>query len=98
LPHVWLSDGDPLHDRLGHGYTLLKLGRSEVDTRGFETAMQETGAPFGVLDIRSEAAREIYGMNLVLVRPDLHVAWRGSTAPENPAAVAARVTGRTTSA
>ena len=26
LPHVWLSDGTALHDRLGPGYTLLRLG------------------------------------------------------------------------
>ncbi|GAC1318355.1 MAG: FAD-dependent oxidoreductase [Chloroflexota bacterium] len=95
LPHVWLSNGDALHDRLGAGYTLLKLGRTEADTRGFEAAMRETGAPFGVLGVASEAARQVYGVDLVLVRPDLHVAWRGSIPPDDPVAVAARVTGRT---
>ena len=26
LPHVWLDDGSALHDRIGDGYTLLRLG------------------------------------------------------------------------
>src|SRR5512135_706703 len=26
LPHVWLADGTPLHDRIGDGYTLLCFG------------------------------------------------------------------------
>ena len=30
LPHVWLDDGTALHDRLGDGFTVLRLG--EVDT------------------------------------------------------------------
>ena len=39
-------------------------------------------------------AREIYERDLVLVRPDLHVAWRGNAPPADPSAVAAIVTGR----
>ena len=28
LPHVWLNDGTALHDHLGPGYTLLRLGKT----------------------------------------------------------------------
>src|SRR5581483_10463797 len=31
LPHVWLDDGTPMQDRVGDGYTILKLGRSKAD-------------------------------------------------------------------
>jgi hypothetical protein len=31
-----------------------------------------------------------------LLRPDLHIAWRGDAAPPDPIALAAMVTGRTT--
>jgi hypothetical protein len=39
-------------------------------------------------------AREIYDRDLILVRPDLHVAWRGNEPPADPRAVATTVTGR----
>ena len=32
LPHVWLSDGVALHDRIGDGYTLLRLAGMRADT------------------------------------------------------------------
>ncbi len=39
LPHVWLGDGTPIQDRIGPGYTLLKLGRTAVDATALEKAM-----------------------------------------------------------
>ncbi|MBV9600507.1 MAG: FAD-dependent monooxygenase [Chloroflexi bacterium] len=92
LPHVWLEDGTALHDRLGVGYTLLRLGGTS-DTWGLENAVRQTGAPLDVLEIGDRAAREVYGCDLVLVRPDLHVAWRGNSAPAEAEAIASRVTG-----
>jgi hypothetical protein len=93
LPHVWLDDGSALHDRLGAGYTLLRLGGTRASTSALVHAMRGTGAPLEVLDLADEQVREIYGRNLVLVRPDLHVAWRGDEAPSDPVGLAARVTG-----
>jgi hypothetical protein len=46
-----------------------------------------------VVRLDDESAHAIAGRNLVLLRPDLHVAWRGDETPENADAVAARVTG-----
>jgi len=51
------------------------------------------GAPMTVLDIADDAARAVYGHDLILVRPDMHVVWRGNTTPADPAALAAAVTG-----
>ncbi len=96
LPHVWLEDGTALHDRLGPGYTLLRLGRTRVDTSLFERALHQTGAPLEVLDIPGETPRTVYGCDLLLVRPDVHVCWRSNAAPADPHAVAALVTGRMT--
>jgi 2-polyprenyl-6-methoxyphenol hydroxylase-like FAD-dependent oxidoreductase len=95
LPHVWLEDGTALHDRIGPGYTLLRLGRSQADTSSLESAMRVSGAPLQVLDIPEQAPRGLYGHDLVLVRPDLHVAWRGNAPPADAGAVARRVTGWT---
>jgi 2-polyprenyl-6-methoxyphenol hydroxylase-like FAD-dependent oxidoreductase len=93
LPHAWLAGGVAIQDRIGDGYTLLRLGRGATDTAALEAAMRRTGAPFAVLEIPDAAPRDIYGCDLLLLRPDLHIAWRGNRPPETPAALAARVTG-----
>jgi 2-polyprenyl-6-methoxyphenol hydroxylase-like FAD-dependent oxidoreductase len=94
LPHVWLDDGTPMQDRIpDDGYTILKLGGTQADARGLEGALRARGAPVTVLEIADRQAREIYAHDLVLVRPDLHVVWRGNTAPEDPVRIAAIATG-----
>ena len=93
LPHVWLDDGTPMQDRIADGYTILKLGRSKADASGLQKAIRARGAPVAVLDVPDRIAREIYGYDLILVRPDLHVVWRGNAPPENAAAIAAIATG-----
>jgi 2-polyprenyl-6-methoxyphenol hydroxylase-like FAD-dependent oxidoreductase len=93
LPHIWLDDRSALHDRLGSGYTLLRMGKSSDDARDLERAFQKFRAPLDTLQINGERARDIYGYDLLLVRPDLHVAWRGNKIPENPQAIAAVVLG-----
>jgi len=64
-----------------------------VDTANLELALRATGAPLDVLDIEGDAAREIYGYDLLLVRPDLHVAWRGNQPPEDARKIAAVASG-----
>ena len=93
LPHVWLDDGTPLHDRIPEGYTLLRLGKTGAVTSGLEAAMRATRAPFSVLTIDDEAPRAVYRCDLILLRPDLHVAWRGNAAPADPGSLAAIATG-----
>ena len=46
-----------------------------------------------VLDIDGARPRDVYGHDLLLVRPDLHVVWRGNQLPEDPARLAALATG-----
>jgi hypothetical protein len=94
LPHVWLQDGAALHDRLGPGYSLLRLGTTRADTAPLEHAFRAVGAPLEVLDAPDAAARDLYGRDLVLVRPDLHVVWRGSQPPDDAHELAAIATGR----
>jgi hypothetical protein len=93
LPHVWLDDGTPMQDRIPDGYTILKLGRTEADASGLERAIRAHGAPVIVLDVPDRIARDVYGHDLILIRPDLHVVWRGNAAPEDVAEVAAIATG-----
>jgi len=95
LPHVWLADGTPMQNRIPfEGYTLLRLGRSGADSSGLEKAMRASGAPFALLEIPDEAPREIYGCDLILLRPDMHIVWRGNRVPDDAGEVAAVATGR----
>jgi 2-polyprenyl-6-methoxyphenol hydroxylase-like FAD-dependent oxidoreductase len=93
LPHVWLNDGAAMQDRIPNGYCILKLGGTEADARGLEHAIRARGAPVTVLEVPDRIAREIYGHDLILLRPDLHVVWRGNAAPDDVARVAAIATG-----
>jgi 2-polyprenyl-6-methoxyphenol hydroxylase-like FAD-dependent oxidoreductase len=94
LPHVWLKPGEiSVHDRIGDGFTLLRLGRNKGDAAGLRAAFGAIGAPLATLDIDSEAVRRAYEVDYLLVRPDLHVAWRGDALPEDPDRVARIVTG-----
>jgi hypothetical protein len=95
LPHAWLADGTAMQDRIGNDleYTLLRLGGSEADVSALASAFSALGAPLRVLDVPDEEPRAIYGCDLLLIRPDLHVAWRGNRPPEDPRRLAAMATG-----
>ena len=96
LPHVWLDDGTPIQDRLPvDGFTLLKLGRTQADTAELEKVIRATGAPLVVLDVPDQIARELYGFDLILLRPDMHIVWRGQETPEDVALLVAVATGHT---
>jgi 2-polyprenyl-6-methoxyphenol hydroxylase-like FAD-dependent oxidoreductase len=93
LPHVWLDDGAPMQDRIADGYTILKLGRTKVDADGLAQALRSRGAPVAVVEIADQSPRDVYGYDLLLLRPDMHVVWRGNTPPDDAADVAAIATG-----
>jgi hypothetical protein len=96
LPHVWLADGAAVQDRVGyvHGYTLLRFsGRNGDAAAALGRAFAAHGAPCALLDLPDERARDIYGYDLILVRPDLHVVWRGNAPPDDPDRLAAIATG-----
>jgi hypothetical protein len=94
LPHAWLDDGAALHDQLGLGYTLLRLGGTQADTSSLKRTFQRMRAPLDVLDVACERAHEIYQYDLLLVRPDLHVVWRGNKLPQDAEKIAMIATGR----
>ena len=53
-----------------------------------KAARRSSGSTFA--DAR---ARDIYGRDLILLRPDLHIVWRGNAPPEDPRRLAALATG-----
>ena len=85
-PHFWLEPGVSLYDRLGHGYTLLRLDQS-ADTEPLTAAAAAAGMPFEVIDVPAGAAPAEYKNALLICREDQHVAWRGDAAPADPTAL-----------
>ncbi len=92
LPHMWLSDGRAIQDVVGRDYTLLDLA-GDSETALLERAFSDIGAPLDVVKLNEPRLREIYGASLLLLRPDLHVAWRGSQPPDEATTVVRKVTG-----
>jgi len=92
-PHLWLDDGVSIFDRFGRDFSLLRLGGTTQDSGGFEAAARQRGASIHVLDVTLPEARDLYGRDLVLVRPDHHVAWRGNAPPADPQSVVDRALG-----
>lgn len=90
-PHVFLADGTPIFDHFGPWFTLICF--TDVDTSSLIGAAAGRGVPVKRLDIRDAHAHDLYERNLVLVRPDGHVAWRGNSIGRDPLWIIDRVTG-----
>ncbi|MDA0991752.1 MAG: FAD-dependent monooxygenase [Verrucomicrobia bacterium] len=74
LPSLFLEDGRALYDLLGKGFTLIAFSGRE--TGSFEIAAARRGVPLDIVQIDDPHARSILARDMILVRPDHHVAWR----------------------
>ncbi len=94
LPHSWLPDGRSIYDALGTEFTLIVLGPGAVAGPLLDSA-DRLRVPLSVLDLGdSPELRDRYGADLLLVRPDQHIAWRGDSI-ESPDELLAQVVGST---
>jgi 2-polyprenyl-6-methoxyphenol hydroxylase-like FAD-dependent oxidoreductase len=75
-PHLWMPDGRSLYDLFGFEWTLLAFKPTKL-------ALQD----LKVVHLQSAQARDLYGADFVLIRPDQIVAWRGNSDEEAPAAM-----------
>jgi len=91
-PHVWLPGRRSLFDCLGPGLTLLQLA-GQADTEGLARAARSQGWPVTAVRVDVPEARDLYHADLALIRPDQHIAWRGSRLPDDPWRLLATVTG-----
>jgi hypothetical protein len=79
-PHAWLPDGTSLYDHFGEGFTLLVDQHADEDSIAAGRAeAQALHIPFKIERPAGIDIAKLYGANLTLIRPDQHVAWRGST-------------------
>ena len=92
IPHMWLKDGRAMQDLFGSGYTLLDLSGT-YDSAAMEAAFAEIGAPLEVIRLDEPHVRETLKASVLLIRPDLHIAWRETGYPNSIKEVARVVTG-----
>ena len=92
IPHIWLKDGRAVQDVLGRDFTLLDL-QSDAATREAETAFATIGAPLDIVRLDEPHVRNVYGCSLLLLRPDLHIAWRGDRLPDDITTLVTKVVG-----
>lgn len=76
LPSLYLEDGRSVFAALGRWFTILAL--DDADPAPLVEAARARAVPVTVVRTNDPHARAIYGADLLLVRPDQHVAWRGS--------------------
>jgi 2-polyprenyl-6-methoxyphenol hydroxylase-like FAD-dependent oxidoreductase len=93
LPHIWVKPGVSINDLIGNTYAILRMGKKVEEVDALVDAFKQIGAPITVIDFPEDKFRQLYGANYFLVRPDLHIAWRGNDLPQDPAKVAAVATG-----
>ena len=90
-PHCWLAPGVSTLDLFGDDFVLLEFGGCA--TAPLEAAAARRRVPLAVHHIENAETAELYERPLVLVRPDGHVAWRGSRVPDDPSMLLDRVRG-----
>jgi len=96
-PHLWLDEtrtyGSSLYDRLGKGFTLLRLGPYAPDISEIIAAAARQNIPLKVLNVADTEARDLYEGDLALIRPDQYVVWRGNKPMTEPDRLLAQFVG-----
>ena len=81
-PHLWLRDGRSLYDAMGADHALLRFDPG-ADPGPLLDAARRRHMPLRLLDVDAPDLQGVFGHALVISRPDRHVAWRGTRAPDD---------------
>lgn len=97
LPHLWIKEADghrySLFDRLGVGFSLLRIGTDAPEVSEFIRVANNRGIPLALIELLTPEAQALYRCSLLLIRPDQYIAWRGNDNPECVDELFTRVTG-----
>jgi hypothetical protein len=82
-PHLWIGEKS-IFDLFGLDFTLLCLSTpsnidNRIDVQNWERLFADRGVPLTVVYCDHAQAHQLYDAERVLVRPDHHIAWRGSS-------------------
>jgi hypothetical protein len=80
LPHFLISGGRSIYHALGNDFSLLAFGDQDIAT--IEQAALARAMPLSVLRLNAGDAPNLH--SLVLVRPDLYIAWSSAELPTDP--------------
>ncbi|KAI0973532.1 FAD binding domain-containing protein [Xylaria arbuscula] len=95
-PHCWLGDGRSTIDLFGSGFVLLCIGKKEPEDQRIMNAASVARIPLESVLVTEVEAMALYQRQLVLVRPDGMVAWRGDSPPDDIKALLDQVRGAST--
>ncbi|KIW91571.1 uncharacterized protein Z519_07538 [Cladophialophora bantiana CBS 173.52] len=89
-PHVFLADGKTsIYDLFGSEYTLIDFTMNGEFAKEFTSVASHVNVPLDVVHLPNERnVRDIWERDVVLVRPDDHVAWRVGQGVVSPAELA----------
>src|SRR5262245_15937482 len=79
-PHWWFPDGSSLFDHFGRDFTLLVTTRDGAEGSAVVAAATKHRIPLAILYVPRAEVRDLYEADMALIRPDQHVAWRGTGA------------------
>lgn len=91
-PNVALGEQDTLFDQFGAEFTLVDARDDNNQSSRLLSEAARVGLPIRHLTLTDPALAALYQHRLVLVRPDLHIAWSGTDASD-PADIIASVRG-----
>jgi len=83
--------GKSVYDLLGEDYTLLRF-RNEIDVAPLLNAANQARLPLALI-YAPRPAEAAFKHDLLIVRADQHVAWRGNAAPADAANLIAKLSG-----
>ncbi|MEZ0365160.1 FAD-dependent monooxygenase [Mycobacterium sp. pUA109] len=91
-PNIVLGEHNTLFDRFGPVFTLVDALDDNTQSSKLLSEAARVGLPVRHLTLTDPALADLYCHRLVLVRPDLHIAWSG-TDTTDAAEIVARVRG-----
>jgi len=81
-PNIALGERDTLFDQFGPGFTLVDALDDNGQSSRLLSEAARVGLPIRHLTLTDPALADLYQHRLVLVRPDLHIAWSGTEATD----------------